>query len=464
MNTRRVQKIRVQVSDKIPGQVAFWNCAAPFTAFVGGLGSGKTFAGATKAIMAPPRTRGMIVAPTFPQLRDSAQSVFFEIAEQIPGYIIDHNKSENITRTIDGKTILWRSGEKPTGLRGPNLTWIWGDEWAFAREEAHKIVVGRARVGRPQVWFTTTPNGLNWFYKEVTNPALKYSVFHADTRDNPFNAASYAGRLEAQYADDPEFADQELRGRFVDMGGSRYYAPTLVDSCSEFLTPLAPPALPAVVETVDGVDRAFTIPAARLRLYRPPTPGVAYVIGADCAEGVNGGDDTAFVVVSALTGDVCAILAGEFEPQFEAPALGAALARWYNAAAVLPERNNHGHAVIAGLRRHKVRVLAGLDSRPGWSTHAQSKADMASRSRAALMAYKTDAAAPIADPRLARQIKSIERATLKAPGKGRKSKVDDEWIAWALAECARTLQAQIETTGPLVAPPTPRRIPRRRFN
>jgi hypothetical protein len=43
--------------------------------------------------------------------------------------------------------------------------------------------------------------------------------------------------------------------------------------------------------------------------------------------------------------------------------------RWYNHAAVLVERNNHGHAVLLWLRDYSgLNRLGGQDGNPGWQT------------------------------------------------------------------------------------------------
>ncbi len=50
------------------------------------------------------------------------------------------------------------------------------------------------------------------------------------------------------------------------------------------------------------------------------------------------------------------------------------LARWYNGAAILPERNNHGHTVIAALREAgEHRVLCGYDGKLGWLSNVKGK-------------------------------------------------------------------------------------------
>lgn len=86
-----------------------------------------------------------------------------------------------------------------------------------------------------------------------------------------------------------------------------------------------------------------------LKVYVLPQPDQEYVLGADPAEGVEGGSDSALRVFDRVTGEECAALEGKFEPKVVFPKMIFILAVWYNFAAVLPERNNHGHAVIATL-------------------------------------------------------------------------------------------------------------------
>jgi hypothetical protein len=86
-----------------------------------------------------------------------------------------------------------------------------------------------------------------------------------------------------------------------------------------------------------------------LKVYVQPQPGRKYVIGADPAEGVEGGSDSSLRVMDLLSGEECAALEGKFEPKVVFPKMIFDVATWYNHASVLIERNNHGHAVIAGV-------------------------------------------------------------------------------------------------------------------
>ena len=52
----------------------------------------------------------------------------------------------------------------------------------------------------------------------------------------------------------------------------------------------------------------------------------------------------------------------------------AAVSAFFNGAAALVERNNHGHAVLLWLREFStVQALPGLDKKPGWATTGSSK-------------------------------------------------------------------------------------------
>lgn len=192
----------------------FWRSTSRYTLFAGGVGSGKTWAGAAKILMMPP-SRGIVVAPTYQLLKDAAQSVFFEICD--PGLIASHNRSDNITRLKNGVEILWRSADKPERLVGINAGWAWGDEWSFVSEDAHLRLIARLRRAPGMFWATTTPNGLNWLYDRAVVAGDDWSVVHAKTYDNPHLPEDYIQSLKSQYTS--EYAEQELEGLFVNFSG-----------------------------------------------------------------------------------------------------------------------------------------------------------------------------------------------------------------------------------------------------
>lgn len=144
-------------------------------------------------------------------------------------------------------------------------------------------------------------------------------------------------------------------------------------------------------------------------VYVAPVAGRDYAIGADPADGNPRSDDSVATVLDMRTWEECAQIAGQIEPTVFAGYMGQ-LAEWYNDAAILPERNNHGHTVIAALREAGRRVLNGHDGRPGWLSNVKGKALLYN----ALADAIRDGACVIHSPETASQIASIEASTLRS--------------------------------------------------
>jgi hypothetical protein len=64
----------------------------------------------------------MMVAPSFPQLRDSTQRTFLELVRRA-GILVRWIKSEHTAILLGGRTVTFKSGKDPEALRGPNLGW-----------------------------------------------------------------------------------------------------------------------------------------------------------------------------------------------------------------------------------------------------------------------------------------------------------------------------------------------------
>jgi len=105
-------------------QYDFVACPARFSAFIGGIGSGKTYAGAVKAFYAAAqsKTLGLVVSPTYPMLRDATVRVFLDVAGDA---IAEFRKTEMIATLVNGSEILFRSADDPNKLRGPSVHWGW---------------------------------------------------------------------------------------------------------------------------------------------------------------------------------------------------------------------------------------------------------------------------------------------------------------------------------------------------
>jgi hypothetical protein len=184
---------------------------------------------------------------------------------------------------------------------------------------------------------------------------------------------------------------------------------------------------------------------AELEVYAPPQFRRQYVIGGDPAEGNPTSDDSALTVLDLLTGEECAALAGKLEPSTFAAALDE-IGCWYNDAAVMVERNNHGHAVLQWLEEHsRLRRLHGHDDKPGWLSNKLGKTLM--YNQAAEMFRDGTTVLHSFDSYY--QLAGIEGSTLLAPPGDR----DDRADSYALANVGRA--AALEDAGNFQVLPAP---------
>lgn len=174
-----------------------------------------------------------------------------------------------------------------------------------------------------------------------------------------------------------------------------------------------------------------------LCIYVLPETGRSYVIGVDPAEGKENSDDSSAVVMDQETGEEVAHLSGKIYMTVLAGYINQ-LGIWYNDAAVLYERNNHGHACLVWMRDHsRLPLLKGDDNDEGWQTNSKSKHVMYSDTAAELKAGLLR----INNPTTYFQLVSIERSTLRAPSQMH----DDAATAFALALLARRRNVATES-------------------
>ena len=166
-----------------------------------------------------------------------------------------------------------------------------------------------------------------------------------------------------------------------------------------------------------------------LRIYSPPKAGQRYVIGADPAEGNPTSDDSALVVLDVNTGEEVAGLAGKLQPATLAAHLDT-IGTWYNRAALMVEKNNHGHAVLLWLRDNsRLSRLLGWDGKEGWLSNTKGKSLLYDTTADAFREGDTT----VHSFESYMQLASIEGSSLKAP----QGQHDDRADAFALALCAR---------------------------
>ncbi len=206
-------RVEIELYNK---QYDFVSCQDRFTAMLGGIGSGKTFAGCIKSLYyAKPKTLGLVVAPTYRMLHDATIRTFREVNEEL---IADYNKTNHEIVLRNGAEIFFRSADDPEKLHGINAHWAWIDEAGLAQKGTWEIVIGRLRAGggAGPCWITTTPKGRNWLYEKRD----MMTIFKAATTDNPYVSQVFVQSLIDNYSG--QFLAQEVYGEFAQLEGLIY--------------------------------------------------------------------------------------------------------------------------------------------------------------------------------------------------------------------------------------------------
>lgn len=130
-----------------------------------------------------------------------------------------------------------------------------------------------------------------------------------------------------------------------------------------------------------------------IKLWEPPIPGESYALGADIAEGLEHGDDSALSVLRCSTGDQCAEFVGSIDPD-EFGLICYLVGQFFNWAYVVVE-NNKDITPLQVLKNleypnlHYEWVFRGeiVDSRKdklGWNTNALTRNKMVNDARTGL--------------------------------------------------------------------------------
>lgn len=173
-----------------------------------------------------------------------------------------------------------------------------------------------------------------------------------------------------------------------------------------------------------------------LEIWLPALEGRKYVMAVDPAGGGADGDYSAAQVVDALTGAQCAELRQRMS-LLDLAKVTANLAREYNDALVVVERNNHGSAVLAYLDKseHYENVFE-QEGKGGWLTTAASKAGSVSYLATMLVESPT----AFQSRRLLGECRSFVR--LAGGGMGAASGAHDDLVmAMAIAQAVRAESA-----------------------
>jgi len=337
-------------------QLAFVRDEAKFAAFFGGVGSGKTKAGAIKSLslcITYPGIWGIVTAPSYKVLADSTFPVY---ESTFPRSIYSFNKTEFKMTLKNGSVILFRSTDDPLLLEGITAGFFHMDEGAKSPRRAFEIL--RDRLRQPDMpcrgYVTTTPFGLNWLYTEfLAQPRDNYKAYQASTRENPFLPRGYLESIVEGYAGQEELALQQIEGQFVVLSGSCFFP---VDILKEMIADCRDP-----IETrQNGI----------IRIYRKPMIGRRYVGGADVAQGI-GGDHSVLVILDWQTHDLAAAIAGNIACDDFAQ-MCSILGKEYNRAFLGIEDNGPGVAVLSRMRDYP-RLYQRENKQYGWHTDLKTR-------------------------------------------------------------------------------------------
>jgi hypothetical protein len=216
--------------------------------------------------------------------------------------------------------------------------------------------------------------------------------------------ANFRGLAQQEYAEDPESC-------FLASGSCYFHAP--------------------------GIDaRLRTLPAptitdGELHTWLVPQPGVDYLVAVDPAGGGLDGDFSVVQVIEIKSALQCAELRILRSPNDLIPYIEK-LARQYNDALVVVERNNHGAAVLALLQAHHCERLYEQRGKPGWLTTSVTRPDMLGIFHAAL-AESPDL---FMSERLLRECRNFVRLP-NGRAEARAGEHDDCVMAMAIALAAR---------------------------
>lgn len=211
----------------LPKQLQFVNSPFKFSAYVGGLGGGKSYALAVWIIYVSqryPECLGLITANSYSQLNDATLVTLFNLCDDL-GIPYEYVQTKGHLRLGRAKKILCRSSDTYPRMRGIEVGWWASDELAFMPKVAFNVISGRLRDKRGPLQFrgATTPNGKNFVYDYfVDSPKPDYQLIRSTSSENIHLPEGYIASLEGQY--DSKLLQQERDAEFLDLtSGSVYY-------------------------------------------------------------------------------------------------------------------------------------------------------------------------------------------------------------------------------------------------
>jgi predicted phage terminase large subunit-like protein len=220
-------------ADGTPSQCGFVHSSAPFPAFVGGYGSGKTHALAMRAmrLLVEHRTDIAYYMPTYDLVRMVGFKRMREMLQNA-GFTVKANSSTFTLEVANYGSILFRTMEDPDRLVGYEVghslcdeldtlpaakaELIWQRVLARNRMKLKGGAINTAAVG-------TTPEGFRFVYEQWGRDVDRaerngYVLYRGRTLDNKHIPAEYVNNLRSQYP--AQLLEAYLNGEFVNLSDS----------------------------------------------------------------------------------------------------------------------------------------------------------------------------------------------------------------------------------------------------
>lgn len=199
-----------------------------YSAYIGGLGSGKTFGLLARGLrfgLQPKQSyagpRGIIAAESYPVLNDVIVPQFAELYEdlQLGNWEKNYRRQERKLHLPNDGEVLFRSLDSPDRMRGVELAWFGIDEGRNVKADSWKILAGRLRQPKYKRagFVASTPAGYDWmydtFHPDSDNVWENARWYNAPTRENRRLPEEYMQALETSYSG--KWYEQEVLGRFI---------------------------------------------------------------------------------------------------------------------------------------------------------------------------------------------------------------------------------------------------------
>ena len=222
----------------LPKQQLFLNkvldpAGPKFTAYVSGIGGGKTIVGCLAIIALAVQYPGdyIICRQFLPELKITTLKTFLDICPK--QLIIEHRVADMIVRirSVNGKhsNVIFRGLEEPDKHRSLNLSGFYIDEASQVSEEAFMLLQGRLRGnGLRKGFLTSNPAGHDWLYRWFKKKdgfvnefaASQYFLISGSSLENKFLPEGYVQSLIDSWSDDR--IQREIMGSFDAFEGAIY--------------------------------------------------------------------------------------------------------------------------------------------------------------------------------------------------------------------------------------------------